>query len=275
MKKILNSKAGFTLAELLVVISIIALLTSVVLANLMKNREKAKVTKSIEFSQTTYQSLAAYAVGVWRFEDNKADDYSGYGNSGAIYGGASFVKGVMGFGLSLDGSSGYVDAGKSSSINMESNDDFTIEVWAKSNTFSSGGGVISKGSWDDIGYFISYAYSPNCIFFALNDAEGYANKELNTNLCGGFDWSHIVGVKRGNSMEVWVNAKKVNELKDIQPAPGSLNNSASLTIGKSTNGYYFNGSIDEARIYKQALSTSQIQRNYVEGLTRHKDLTLN
>ena len=273
MNIFLNKKKAFTLIELLSVIAIIALLTTIILVNMSGARGKAKRVKILEFSQTINSSIGDYAVGIWRFDEgsgNIAHDYSGYANNGTIYG-ASFATGTIGRAISFNGSS-YVSVGNSDVLNVETGDDLTVEVWAKSNGFSSGGGIVSKGSWENSGYFIAYAYNPQCVFFVLRDAAGYVGKELNTGLCGVFDWSHIVGVKKGNNMEVWVNAQKVGELKGI--TLGSISNSNNLAFGKSTNDYYFNGLIDEVRIYKQALNVSQIQNSYAQGL-RHKKMTIN
>ena len=60
---------GFTLVELLVVISIIGLLSSIVLVSFSNSRDKARLAKSQQFDAQISHALGAYAVGIWRFEE--------------------------------------------------------------------------------------------------------------------------------------------------------------------------------------------------------------
>ncbi|MDO8436136.1 MAG: type II secretion system protein, partial [bacterium] len=59
-----KKKKAFTLIELLVVIAIIGLLASIILVSLKGTREKARIAKSLDFSQRINHALGAYAVGI-------------------------------------------------------------------------------------------------------------------------------------------------------------------------------------------------------------------
>ena len=80
---------GFTLVELLVVISIIGLLSSTVLVALSGARDKGKITKLIVQDQTMYNAMGDTATGIWNFDENGTtiNDISGNSNTG-IYTGA-------------------------------------------------------------------------------------------------------------------------------------------------------------------------------------------
>jgi hypothetical protein len=41
------------------------------------------------------------------------------------------------------------------------------------------------------------------------------------------------------------------------------------TIGRDRTSYYWNGYIDEVRIYSTALTSAEIQQHYAMGLLRH------
>jgi len=67
-------------------------------------------------------------------------------------------------------------------------------------------------------------------------------------------------------MESWVNGVKIGTLSKTI---GSLSNpTKSFEIGKSFGSDYFQGLIDEVRIYNTALPTAQIQQHYVQGLEK-------
>ena len=276
--KTINSKTkSFTLIELLVVISIIGLLSSIVLVNTRGSRVKARVSKGLEISQAIQNSLGSEAVGVWDFDNCTAQDSSGNGNNGTISGAtcsSDTPYSVVGQGsgknsLSFDGNS-YVNVGAGTIFDFDTND-FTISVWAKAISGITGRGIINKGGWGSIGYAIQEAYSPaNRYYCVVRDSAGY--KAVVLPLYETWDWTHIVCVKTTNHLEAWINGKKVNEYNGVI---GSLSNpTKSLEIGRSFNPYYFNGFIDDVRIYSQALSQSQIQQQYVEGLKTHNDLAI-
>ena len=272
---------AFTLIELLVAISIIGLLSSIVLVSLKGTREKAKIAKSLEFSHSIQHSLGSEAVGIWNFDDcpgGTVNDSSGYGNNGTISGAScssdtphSIVgTGTGKYALSFDGTDDYVNVGNGTIFDFSTND-FTISVWAKAIGGITGRGIINKGGWGSIGYAIQEAYSPaNRYYFVVNDGAGY--KAVSLPLYETWDWTHIVCIKTTNHLEVWINGAKVNEYNGVI---GSLSNpTKNFEIGRSFNPYYFNGFIDDVRVYSQALSESQIQKHYVEGLERYSDLAL-
>jgi hypothetical protein len=102
-----------------------------------------------------------------------------------------------------------VDVGNGTSLDMDSND-FTVETWVKSINSTYGRGIVSKGSWSNIGYFISYAYNPaNGLYFGIRDSAGYKSVPFLKN--SSYNWTHLVGIKTNNHLETWVNGVKMNE----------------------------------------------------------------
>ena len=273
-----SKNKSFTLIELLVVISVIGLLTSIVLVRFKEISQKARIAKSLEISQTIHHSLGSEAVGVWDFDNCTAQDSSGYGNNGTISGAACSPDtpySAVGQGggknsLGFDGVGDYVGVGNGTIFDFSTND-FTISVWAKAIVGITGRGIINKGGWGSVGYAIQEAYSPaNRYYFVVRDSAGY--KAVALPLYQTWDWTHIVCIKTTNHLEVWINGAMVNQYNGVI---GSLSNpTRNLEIGRSFNPYYFNGFIDDVRIYSQALSQSQIQQHYVEGLKTHNNLVL-
>ena len=64
---------AFTLIEILVVIAIIGILASIVTVVSFEVREKARIAAALQFSSTVHNTLGAYLVGEWRFEEGGND----------------------------------------------------------------------------------------------------------------------------------------------------------------------------------------------------------
>src|SRR6185312_1950217 len=76
-------------------------------------------------------------------------------------------------------------------------------------------------------------------------------------------WYHIAGVYNASTraLDVYVNGVlDSGTLRGTIPASQILQ-SVNVNIGRRTGGYYFNGVIDEIRVYNRALSQTEIQND--------------
>ena len=91
--------------------------------------DQPTIQAGIKFFDT---KLDPSLVGYWSFDEGEGDtahDYSDYANHGLIHGGATFVDGVLGKALSLDGIDDYVDLGNPASLNPQNS--ISLEAWCK------------------------------------------------------------------------------------------------------------------------------------------------
>jgi chitodextrinase len=86
-------------------------------------------------------------------------------------------------------------------------------------------------------------------------------------------WWHVVMTHDGTDDKIYVNGQIANS----KPAPGKLNPTArSLGMGGNPveGGQYFDGALDELKIYNRALTASEAAGLYNTGTTGAKDLAL-
>jgi len=84
------------------------------------------------------------------------------------------------------------------------------------------------------------------------------------------EWHFIAAVADGTNLLLYDNG----ELKDTLSYTGIVGVNGETKIGGAGDGY-FNGTIDEVRIYSQALSLAEIQKHYAEGLGRYRLTQIN
>src|SRR5690606_23105053 len=81
-------------------------------------------------------------------------------------------------------------------------------------------------------------------------------------------WSHISATYDGTNLSIYINGVlDISAAKTVPPT-----NSLDLTIGQRGDGqYYFNGNIDEVRIWQSSLNATQISNLSGTRLTGNED----
>ena len=271
---------SFTLIELLVVIAVIGLISSIILISMGESRKKARISASMQFSQSVNHALGAYAVGIWDFNEGPGFtavfDRSGYGNHGRISGsGDEWIDDtphkIIGLGegeyaLYFDGND-YVDCKSDESLNITK--EITVEAWVKWAQFYSDSNehaIISKSKSAKNGFMLYQATAPpynRVSYFVYTDVlhNNVSQSTLSTNT-----WYHVAMTYNGSSLSLYLNGNFDFSI----PATGPIyweGGDRKLLIGSAylPNGSKFNGTIDEVRIYQRALSAAEIQQRYAES----------
>jgi len=211
-------------------------------------------------SDTFTRGLVAY----WSFDEgtgNTAYDASGNGNNGTLTNGPKWTKGKSGSALSFDGSNDYVDCGSDESLDIT--DEITIEAWVKAASFPASSyynTLVNKRGNYAISLYASPGSSTATIRYIFC---GVDSSWIETGVSVGLnEWAHISVVWDGNIEKVYLNGDEVYS----RSASGSMSPTDEIMgIGGGWSGEYFNGLIDEVRIYNRALSAEEIRYHYNRG----------
>lgn len=264
MRKI---KEGFTLIEILFVIIIIGIIAAVVIVNLAQSsKDKARIAKGKAYSDSIRAKgqIEEATVSYWNFDNNTNDSWGMY--NAQWNGTPSYTAGVNGAGsaLNLNGSNSvYVAVPSGTALDITS-EIVTIEAWIKPNDITTlDQGIVDRGSLGSNGYGMS-----------LNGAivrigrHGCGAPGSSTSLNIG-KWYHLVGVLNGANSAIYINGNLDNTGNISSGCMTS--NSNNLTIGGQSGFNYFNGLIDDVRIYKdKVLTAQQIQQRYAEFAPSHQ-----
>jgi hypothetical protein len=190
-----------------------------------------------------------------------ANDAIGNGNNGTVVGptltfdrfdqaNAAYL--FMGWPLGTN----YIEVPLFSTIALS--DAATFSAWVQ-NTSSGGEYVLKKGQFlVDADYELAGDETSVRSEITLSGGELVQCTITNAALPIGV-WTHIAGVFDGKNLSTYVNG----QFKGSVSAVGTLqNNGFPLYIGADygSHGGYFNGRIDDVRIYNRALSDAEVQR---------------
>ena len=197
-------------------------------------------------------------VAWWTFEagdGETARDRTDNNNNGVLKNGAGWTRDAgIGTALKLDGVDDYVDCGDAEILDISEH--ITLEAWIYPYTGPPG------ETWIIGKTHSSYALAFNANSTAWFYVSGGGNNPRVPVPLG--EWSHVVGTYNGSKMRVYLNGELDAMYSLSEPIKSS---GQSVWIGR-TRDAYFNGMIDEVRIYRRPLSAREVRAHYADGRSR-------
>jgi hypothetical protein len=166
--------------------------------------------------------------------------------------------------MKFDGVNDYVNAGNSASLNMIG--PMTVSAWVRFNTAPSSSSMIAdKYNGASRAYSLRVANDNGPYMFEFYTGTTWATASLAGTPVPN-QWYFVVGVYDVTSTKISVNGGAFNSVAGSAPWPGSNN----LIIGAlyDTSTAFFNGSIDEVRVWNRALSADEILQQYYSNLAK-------
>lgn len=211
------------------------------------------------------ETFATSLIGHWDFEEGsgvQALDSSGNSLDGTNFN-TNYVSGKVGnYALNFNGSNSYVQIGYSPLLNPDS---VGISLWFKPNTNQQGSAaILDKGHGDGTnpyygGYFLQY-FEESPTFQA-----GYGNGNSFPVLDSGGDykdgqWHHIVSNLGASEIALYIDGQLISQIS----GQGAItDNPSDLFFGRhGVLGRFYNGAIDDIRIYDGALSETNVKQLY-------------
>ena len=203
--------------------------------------------------------VAAY--GFNEGSGNTVTDATGHGLTGIINGATWTTGGRYGGALRFDGSSSYVDLGNPAALQLTGS--MTVSAWVRADADPGNDGEIIAKSDTASGWQLKMTPDSGADTFAArvsNAGTGTVHRYGATATSLGV-WYHVAGVydSAARTLNVYVNGLLNNGGLNGTVPSTQANAAVNVNIGRRTGGFYFNGLIDEVRIYNRALSQSEIQ----------------
>ena len=198
-------------------------------------------------------------VAYYSFNNCDATDDSGNGLDGTIYGNPECVDGVVGKALEFDGVDDYIDFDATSMPSGAS--ERTISAWVKIKDINSENSVIGWGR-DDTRQLSEIKLEPGSYF--TFHTYGSQDKKCSLKLIEE-KWYNLIVIYDKDYVKLYVDGNKcIEESIGVINTP-NINGRIGAFPDPFTKGWdksYFDGDVDDIRIYNRALSESEIQELY-------------
>ena len=229
-------------------------------------RAKATAFASAVFATFTLPAAAQSAglVAAYSFDEGAGTttaDNSGNGNKGTLVSGATWsTSAKFGGAVSFDGTNGRIDIADSNSLDLTTG--MTLEAWVRPIANSSYRTVVLKEVPGELSYALYAADSDHGTRPSGWNRKGDVSRYVDgTGALPLNSYSHIAVTYNGSALVFYVNGVAA---RSIAATGTILTSSLPLRIGgNAVWGEYFQGQIDEVRVYNRALSQSEIQIDMV------------
>jgi hypothetical protein len=220
----------------------------------VKFRSRTRVLSAREEAVWRRRPPVGPLVGHWKFDEpNRSDpcmDSSGNGHKGIAVG-TAVVEGKFQKARSFSGLGEYIEIPP---INLP--EAITVSAWVYSDRFMQNGFVVAKnpvnGQWS--------------LFFEGGHLKWRTVGVSNSVTCPGpvnGAWHHILARQEGSNAALYVDGQQC--VSGTLPPIGNAPTSISIGRFDSPGFSYFNGRIDDVRLYNRALSDAEVAELYAAG----------
>jgi hypothetical protein len=211
---------------------------------------------------TSPGTLEAY----WKLDEpggSVAFDASANALIGTFNDSPSRVAGILGGAVQFNGSTDEIDFGRSTALRLAGS--MTISAWTKSSSFPvDDAAIVSNHDAEGQGYQLDTTVDkgPRTIGFKLANECGQLMARYGATPLVVGTWYHVAGVydARARTLDVYLNGRLDNGFL-LGAVTGMQRSSRErVYVGRRSNpaGFAFAGSIDDVRIYSQALDADEI-----------------
>ncbi|KQC08326.1 MAG: hypothetical protein APR54_04765 [Candidatus Cloacimonas sp. SDB] len=166
--------------------------------------------------------------------------------------------------LEFDGVNEYVDCGNHSDFDIV--DNITVEAWVNPSSIGIDRQIISKGYNGTITqYELKTTTTDGKVSFRTWNGSSGIGAESSSSLPAD-SWTHVAGVYNGSDWMIYINGILENTLTAGGPASTTNNLNIGAVDANGTPGQFWEGQLDEVRVWNVARTETEIRQNMCQKL---------
>ena len=205
---------------------------------------------------------------------SKVVDVSIYSNNGTCAGTSCPIlnlSGKYGNAMQFDGVNDYITVTDTASLKLSSS--ITISAWIFPSTLPSETVIVRKGANSNCGNYNFFIHDSKLALLS-SDSCAWGNEGTNSKISTNA-WQYVLVTYNGANIKYYIN----NSLRDtiVADGLGAVDTNPVEIGGRQVWGVagYFNGTIDEVRIWNRSLSSEEINQSYYSNLYKYQSNTWN
>jgi len=202
-------------------------------------------------------SVSADLIGHWPLDGNP-NDISANGYDGVAEGGVTYREGVHGPAADFNGSDALINCGD---VPVGDTGAISIAFWVKPrNIAQNWAGYVSKWTLDNAQrtFWLGQHSTDGWLRFGFYPGGPTAETSVDSGqvILANEEWTHIVCTHDGNIQRIYADGVEV--VASPERNAGIVDRGGNLRFGIVSTANWFNGLIDDVRIYDHALSEAEI-----------------
>jgi N,N-dimethylformamidase beta subunit-like protein/concanavalin A-like lectin/glucanase superfamily protein/galactose oxidase-like protein/Big-like domain-containing protein/Kelch motif protein len=221
-------------------------------------RDAAGNTSTSTITVTVSNVVPAGLIAAYAFDEGAGTttaDAAGKGHTGTITAATWTTGGKNGNALSFNGTNAWVTIADAADLDLTNG--MTLEAWVKPSALSGWNSVVMKEGTATTMSYTLYANDGNpwpsgTVHIGTLDREVVGTAPVALGV-----WTHLAATYDGATLRLYVNGVQVGSR--AQTGSIAVSTRALRIGGNAVWGEYFNGLIDDVRVYNRALSAAEIQ----------------
>jgi hypothetical protein len=188
-----------------------------------------------------------------------ATDLSGQGNDGLVTGDPQVVEGVLRDALKFDGIDDVIEVPLQPSITFEQGDSLTVMAWIRTAVHPSlNDGIVGnyRASTAEFWALLANDAAGGVTFYLRDVGRAHTSRLDSPDPINTDTWIHVAGVRDQQKKEAYLYIDG-EVLASMPDETENINSGQSIWIGDHLNRYY-DGLMDDVRIYDRALTQGEI-----------------
>ena len=192
-------------------------------------------------------------LALYKFEDNANDAEGNYNGTASN---VTFATGYIDKAAVFNGSSSVI----TTSLDIDTLTDYTISMWINPSSLDKFfGGTINSAAQNGIYFYLNTDGTVRFVERTTTSTTLTSTDTISINT-----WNHLVFVRDGSTNYIYINNGT-----PVSTSNSNITNSIGFTLGRGgeyipANTAYYNGSIDQARIFNRALDSGEVTQLYNE-----------